>query len=215
MQPYQEASEEMIRQGELPLKTLKTAGSLAATAYGGGAALNRVFPLLSQYIPKDIMTKGLSKIDPRYGSFINKALQEGTPIDEIKNFIKEKAESSKSQAALHGKKKNIISQYSDDLDEFLKNQIAEGRSPDEAGALAQVQEKGKWTKAIAKMEADHKAKFSEIVNATYGSQNKPEQQQQRQSQAALQQPIQRQQQQPQQGGGDEQLIASIKKILSM
>lgn len=107
MQPYQEATEEVRRQSELPLKLAKKAGSLAATAgsgFIGGGLLSRVLPLLSKYIPEEITVKGLSKIDPRFGKFFNKAVKAGKTIDEAKEVIKEKIspKEEKRQEALKG-----------------------------------------------------------------------------------------------------------------
>lgn len=96
MQPYQQANKEIRRQGELPLKTLATAGSFGASALGG-IALGRVLPFLSKFIPQDLAIKGLSKIDPRFGKFINKALSEGKSFEEIKDFIRNKASPEESK----------------------------------------------------------------------------------------------------------------------
>ena len=48
MQPYQEASREIRRQGEFPIRAIKTGASIAATATGGGLALSKVMPILKQ-----------------------------------------------------------------------------------------------------------------------------------------------------------------------
>ncbi len=173
MQPYQEASEEIKRQGGLPFKLAKNVGSVAstaATAYLGGAAASRVLPFLNKYIPEDLAIKGLNKIDPRFGKFINKALSSGQSFDNVKNFISEKIEDTQKKEVEKTRAKdqrNIIEQYSPELHDFLKNQISAGRPALEAGALAQSQDKFK--KIIKKLSEDHKTDFSAILQSIYGN----------------------------------------------
>lgn len=200
MQPYQEASEEIKRQGLAPLKALKTGASLAATTAGGGALFNKVMPFLSQYIPQELAIKGLSKINPGFGKFINNTLNAGHDFEEIKDFIKEKAEESQAQQT--PKQQNIIQQYDDKLNAFIDSEIQKGRTPLEAGALARVS--GKFDKAIKQMEKDHKANFSDIIEATYGS---PQQANPAQSQP-------QQQAQTSQGGIDPKLLQIMQSIRS-
>ena len=88
MQPYQRATEEIRSQGEKPVTAVQNAASLAAST-GIGA---RILPFLSKYVPDDIAVKGLSKIDPRLGGFINKAMEAGQSVSAIKDVIKGKAE---------------------------------------------------------------------------------------------------------------------------
>lgn len=175
MQPYQEASEELRRQGQAPINALKkaasiglSAGSVALGAGIGGISLNRVLPFLSKYIPQDLAIKGLSKIDPRFGTFINKALSAGKSIDEVKSFIKEKAVGNESQEKKENPKdqRNIIEQYSPELHQFLKGEVTKGRPAIEAGAIAQSQDKFK--NVIKKLESDHKTNFSSILESIYG-----------------------------------------------
>ncbi len=92
MQPYQKANEKIREQGEAPLKLLKGAGKIAQFGIGGAGAvaLGRVLPFLSKYIPQSLAIKGLSKVNPGYGTFINKALDAGKSFDEIKEFIRNK-----------------------------------------------------------------------------------------------------------------------------
>lgn len=237
MQPYQEATEEIRRQGELPLKTAKTLGSVgasAATAYLGGGAINRILPFLSKYIPEDLVKKGLSKIDPRYGKFIDKALSHGKSIEEIKDFIGEKIQGSQ-ETKTAPEQRSIIEQYSPELFQFLKGEIDKGRAPLEAGALAQLQEPFK--KIIKKMSEDHKAPFSSILQSVFGGAQQAQQPQNQQSvinpnqsaEAAAFSNLKSQSQQPhpnsargqqlarqqQQGGGDQALLEKFANTLKM
>lgn len=102
MQPYQTASDEYKRQSEIPGEVLKKGATTALSIAGGRIALNRVLPLLSKFVPGDITTKGLTKIDPRFGKFIKSALLHGNNMDEVKEFIKEKIEPSKAKLSPSG-----------------------------------------------------------------------------------------------------------------
>lgn len=216
MQPYQEASEEIRRQGQLPIKALKTAASIGtsvASAYAGGATLSRVLPFLSNYIPQNIATKGLEKIDPRFGKFINTALSAGKSFDEIKDFIKDKAQGAEEPKD----NRNIIQQYSDQLAAFLENHIKNGRQPLEAGALAQLDPK--FQKIINKIEKDHKSPWSSILQSIYGKGDMAQAQGAQspspmgtQMQAS---PPMQTQAQPQGGNADQALLAAMQKILQM
>ncbi len=173
MQPYQEASEEISRQGNAPLNIAKNVGGLAsagATTYFGGAAINRVLPFLSKYIPEELAIKGLNKIDPRFGKFINKAMAAGQTFEEVKDFIGSKVEEGVEQSKPAKENRNIVEMYSPELHQFIQEQIQSGRSPLEAGALASLGKKGgkDFKKIIEKMEKEHKSPFSAILQTVYG-----------------------------------------------
>lgn len=220
MEPYQKASEALRSGEEYPLQILKNVG---LTALGGGAAsvgskaLKQLMPavgaLINNYVPENIAMKGLNKIDPRFGNFIQGALDEGYSFDDLRSFIGEKVQ--KTQQGVK-ENKNIISQYDDQLHAFMDNLIKNGRSALEAGALARAT--GKFNKAIKKMEKDHKTNFSSIIEAVYGKeqpqakQSAPQQTQQIAEQA---QPNPAQSPSSAPNNGDAALIAALQKILSM
>jgi hypothetical protein len=209
MQPYQEASQEMRRQGELPIRAIKTVGSVGAgAALGGGLIVSKILPFLNRHIPTDLFLKGISKVDPRFGKFVTSALDSGSSVDEIKDFIRSKAMGEESpevaEQSTEPEKKNIIAQYSDKLHQFLQNLIREGKSPVEAGAIASVQPEFK--EVIKKMSKDHKATWNDILINTFGPGEKAQAQPQQE---------QTQQLQPQQGNSDQALLAAMQKILQM
>jgi hypothetical protein len=222
MQPYHEATKEIRRQGELPLKAAKTIGNVgatAATAYLGGGVINRVLPFLSQYIPQDLVKKGLSKIDPRYGKFIDKALAGGQSIDEIKDFIGEKIK--ESPEGKPKEERNIIQQYSPELHEFIDQEVKKGRKPVEAGAIAQQDKR--FSKIIDKLSKDHKTPWSNILESIYGQMGQMRQAKQNEVSSTLgimdagQQEVD-QLSQPgngQQGIDDQALEAAFAKLLKM
>jgi hypothetical protein len=190
MQPYQEATEEVRRQGELPLKIAKNAaavGSTAATAYFGGSALNRVLPFLSKYVPEDLAIKGLNKVDPRYGKFIEKALAAGKSFDEVKDFIGSKIEEGGQGQTPPKQNKNIIEQESPELHQFMLDEIRKGRKPIEAAAIAQNDKR--FSDIVKKLMKKHKTPWSSIIESIFGSGEMalPQQGQQQEMQQPVQQ----------------------------
>lgn len=165
MEPYQEATEESLRQSAAPFKS---AAYLGGAVLGSGAILGRIAPLLSKFVPWQTAAKGLSKVDNRLGKFISSAEKMGYSADEIRNFMGEKIEEKKGS-----NDKNIIKQYSPELHEYIAKEIGKGRSPLEAGALASTQDSFK--KIIKKLSEDHKAPFASIIETVYGTSQKPQQ----------------------------------------
>lgn len=169
MEPYQEAAQEIKSQGERPINFAKKAigtGVAASTAYLGGSAVNRVLPFLSKYIPESLFTKGLSKVDPRFGKFIEGAMSAGKTVDEIKDFIGEKFSEEGGPLDPSKQHRSIIEQYSPELYQFLKGEIGKGRSPTQAGALAKNDKK--FLNIIKKISKDHKTDWSAIIESVFG-----------------------------------------------
>lgn len=206
MQPYQKASEQVQNQSRVPGEALMKLGKVGASIVGGSAVLNRIAPFLNEHIPNNIASKALSKIDPRFGKFIQGSLANGQSMDEVMGFIKDKM--SPEAEDKPKEQRNIIQQYSPELHKFMEGQIQQGRPALEAGAVAQSNPK--FQKIIQKMSKDHKSDWSAILQTVYGQAQQP------QSKAGLQPEQQMQQQgQPQQGNSDQALMAALDKILKM
>ncbi len=211
MQPYQAASQKMRESGEYPLEVLK---NLGLTAVGGAAAkvgsraasslIPHVMALISEHVPEKFSKAALSKLDPRFGKFINGAEQEGYNYDEVKKLIGEKMNQPQEAA----EEKNIVQKYSPELHQFIQEQIQSGRSPLEAGALATLDKKGgKGFKGIIdKIVKDNKAPWAAILQTIYGQGQRSQQQQE--------QPQQGQQQQGQQGNAKwDQIASTLQNLL--
>lgn len=178
MQPYQRATEEVMRQGEFPKRILEKAGQLGTAGFAASSVIGRgiaqkAMTFLSKYIPENLAVKGLKKLDPRFGKFIDKALGEGKSFDEIRDFMTQKAEAgledmeeSKQPAK---QSKNIIEQYSPELHQFMVDKVKKGENVYKAGALARFDKK--FDKIIGKMEKDHKTDWSAIFQSVYGQQD--------------------------------------------
>lgn len=185
MQPYQQATQEVLRRGGNPLSEAAKIGSVALGASSGKAVINRILPFLNKYIPSGMAIKGLSKIDKRFGDFFNSVTENGYGEDEALGFLKDKMEPSQQASQPEGK--NIIKQYSDELDAFIQGQMQQGENALQAGARAQLNPKFK--SIIDKMKKDHKTDWASILENTYGGQTQPQAaQSMQQEQSQAQQP---------------------------
>jgi len=209
MQPYQAASKASLKNteqiGQFIADAAMTGGKIAL----GGAIAGRIMPLLSSFVPQDLAIKGLYKVSPTLGKFINASQNQGTSEDEILNFIKEKIGMGESKKEQPKEQRSVIEQYSPELSQFIQGHIQQGRSPIEAGALAQLDPKFK--SVIQKMTADHKTDFSSILQSVFGGGQTAQQPQPGQTSPLV--PGQEQQmQQQQQGSGQQALMAILQKI---
>jgi len=214
MQPWQEANEEIVDQGNRTSNLAKNAaytGLSAASAFAGGGLISRVLPFLNKYIPENLVRKGLEKASPGLGKFVNTALGNGKSIDEVKDFIRQKIDASEqTEAKTPAKsKRNIVEQYDPELHTYLEGKIKKGKNPLVAGAQAMTHDR--FSKVIKKIMKDHKAPWSDIVASIYGTGETAQTQQQ------APQPIQGQQQQGeqmQQPGGQSRRIDQLMELLN-
>jgi hypothetical protein len=204
-EPYHRASK-AIREGEeYPLHVLKNAG---LTAIGGGAGaigakvVGKIMPaigaLINQYVPENIAKAGLNKIDPRFGKFVQGAMDEGYTFDEVRDFLGDKVQKTQAQ-----ENKNIVERESPELHQFLDQEIKKGRKPIEAAALAQHDKR--FSSIVQKLMKTHKTPWSQIIESIYGTGETAQQPQQQQMQQ-----MQPQGQQP--GQGQQALMAILQKI---
>lgn len=70
-------------------RTGQTALSLAAGVTGAGLA-SKLLPFLGGVIPIDLAIKGISKISPKLGDFLNQGMKQGLDVKEGLQFIKNK-----------------------------------------------------------------------------------------------------------------------------
>ncbi len=201
MNPYEKTAEEMKRQSEGPKRLAKNAVNAGATAASiAGAAtfaplLARAAPFLSEYIPENLAIKGLSKVSPKLGKFVEDSLNSGYDFKEVKDFIGEQVKESQQPAK---QAKNIIEQESPELHQFLDQEIRKGRKPIEAAALAQNDKR--FSELIGKLSKKHKTPWSSIIESVFGNGDMGLQQNKQQEQ---QKPMQ---QQEGQGGPGQQTI---------
>lgn len=209
MQPYQEASKEIQRQGEAPLKALKGAASAGLSLAGGGAILNKITPFLNKFIPSDIAIKGLSKINPSLGKFLKGSLGQGHDLDEVMGFIKDKV-GIKDQENTEKKQKNLIEEHAPEVHEILKDRIGQGLKP--MAVAYQIAKEGKFSKQIADLQKKTGKGFGELVTAIFGGEE-PQQKQADQQQSAQPQQMQQTQQQPQQAQTQQQVGQNTQALM--
>lgn len=203
MQPYHKAAEAIRAGQEAPIHLLKQAGLTAlggGVARAGGKALGKMIPavgaLINKYVPDDLLQKGLSKIDPRFGKFIQGALDEGYTSEEVREFLGDKVE--KSMPKEH---RNPIEQQSPALHAFIQEKIKSGDDPIRAAALALFEKGNPHEADIRKIEKEHKTNWSQLVQSIYGGgQGAPQQGAPQQPQPQAPQPMQPQGKQGGQGG---------------
>lgn len=189
MDPYEKTAQEMKRQAEGPKRFAKTALGIGASVAASSFApiLTRAAPFLSQYIPEDLAIKGLSKINPKFGKFIQDAFNGGYDFQEAKDFIGDQVNQSQSAKETQ----NIIQQYDPELHTYISDYLKKGVPLLEAGKRALGH--GRFRKAIDKLIKDHKASWDSILRTVYGNEGLAQPQQQEQQ--AMQQPGQEQSQQ--------------------
>ncbi len=172
MQPYQEASEKIRRSGERPIELAKNLGIAALS--GGAAKIGssvagsiapKIGALISRYVPEDLSIKGLTKLDPRLGKFVQGALNEGADYEEIRNYLGEKINKTENDE-LEKEKENIIQKYSPELHQFLDQEIRSGRKPIEAAAIAQNDKR--FSSIISKITKEHNTPWSSIIESVFG-----------------------------------------------
>lgn len=164
MQPYQQASQEILRSQKLPLKVAGAAAGIAST-YALPPILSKIRPLLSELIPEGLALKGLSKANKNLGHFVSQSQDAGFGGKEILDFVRDKFESAQEESAKDDK--NVIEKYSPELFQFIKGHVDKGRSPIEGAALAQLDTKFK--PIIDKITKDNKAQWSQIVSTIFGN----------------------------------------------
>lgn len=193
----------------------RTAIGLGTAAIGAGLS-SKIAPFLNKYIPTNLALQGIKKLSPKLGNFLDEGMKMGLDPESGLDFIKSKLESKNEPAK---ENRNVIEQYSPELHQFIQGEIQQGRSPLEAGALAQANPKFK--KVIQQISKDHKTDWSAILQTIFGGGQKAAQSKaalQEQPKAIQQQPQQQMQmQQPQQnqGNNDQALMAALDKILKM
>ena len=52
--------------------------------------MNQLLPLLSRFLPAGLAVKGISKVNPRIGSFITNAATAGYTADSIMDFLRDR-----------------------------------------------------------------------------------------------------------------------------
>lgn len=92
MRPDERASEVEIERAHNFDKAFKKAGTTALAAgasIAGGGIATRLLPFFNEFVPIDLAVKGISKVSPKLGKFLQKGMQSGLDVKEGINYIKE------------------------------------------------------------------------------------------------------------------------------
>jgi len=231
LRPDEMASLRQLEEQNKSVSAIKNVGKTAVgTALGvaGASALPKVIekisPFLSEYIPTDLAIKGISKVSPEIGSFLQRGQKAGLDIKEGIDFLTGKIEQTKQ--AQPKDDRNVIEKYSPELFQWIKDKVGKGTPVLQAAALARLPTTGQnFDKVIKKMEADNKTDWSAIVESVFGTEQQPQQTGKSQTikevlsgntgmSQGIQptQPMQGMQQQGQPGPGQQALMAILQQI---
>lgn len=207
MRAEQRASEEEIKRSQERDQIVKKGAGLAVGAASGLAA-SRVLPFLNDFIPVDLAIKGISKVNPKIGSFLKKGQEQGLNLKDGLDFLKQQFSPSEEV-----KQSNPLQDFETnypDIASALSRTIQNGQSPDAAAAI--LKNSSSFSRDVKKLEKEVGKNFIDYVLELFGNQSQqPQQQVQQEPQIS-----QEMQGQPQQGGGvDAQLMAALDKILKM
>lgn len=184
------------------MKSLLTAGTNLA---GGAYLASKVAPFLSEHLPIDLAVKGISKVAPKLGKFLDEGKRMGLDVKEGIDFIKDKMQPAKEETSKESKLSNILGEFSPELQAFIEQEIQAGKAPDHAAASAMP--RAEFSDIIRKIEGQSKKKFTALVRELY--EGKAIDQDQNQT---MQSPQATQMQGQQQGAGQQALMQTLQKI---
>lgn len=196
-------------------KGVKTAATIGAATVAPAIA-SRLAPFFSEFIPMDLAMKGISKISPKLGEFLQKGQSKGLDIKEGLDFLKNKImpgqQDNESSKKAEVEDENIITQYSPKLFSLIQKSMEGGRTIEEVEGIARSPEH-KFDKTIKNMENSLGMTFYDIVRSVFGG---PKRNEKKENNMATQGQQQAQPQQPQQqsapGQGQKALLDIMQKI---
>jgi len=150
--------------------------SVVTPGFGIGIG-SKIAPFLSEYIPTDLALKGINKVAPKVGQFLERGMKSGLDVKEGLNFIKEKFVPESGNAKDN---RNIIEQYDPELHTYITQKMKKGKTHLEAGRKALGH--GRFKKAIDKLSKEHKTPWTAILESVYGKQMAPKEEHQPQQQ---------------------------------
>lgn len=183
LEPYQQAGQEIQRQNLRPIKAISGAASLAGTLGSGGVIAKRILPLLSQFVPANLMRKGLEKIDPKLGRVIENALNNGYDIEEVRDFLSSKFSPTENpnEAKQETQKeeehpnitltKDLQTRYPHIVNALMKI-IQQGQPPQAAAGI--IKTHSQFSKDVKKIEKETGKNFVDLILELLGPQNQQE-----------------------------------------
>lgn len=158
-------SDSLIKKGA---ETFLTAGT-AALGFGLGS---KILPFLNEFIPADLALKGINKVAPKIGQFLQKGQKMGLDIKEGLQFLKDNLEGEKSQE--RQQENPVIKQAKDfetnypDIVQALIGYINKGQSPQAAAAI--IKTATPFVQKVKKIEKETGKNFIDFILELMGGQ---------------------------------------------
>lgn len=184
MQPYQKAADSQIQQTAKPISYLSKAASM-----------------LSYYIPANIAVKGINKLSPKLGEFVNFAKKKGIGDEDIVSFLREKHEKIQ-ESQKKSEKKTIFDELIGDIDILSLDEQKQNQLNFLKTASNQLEQKGKskgdsaFKNIAKKIKEVLSGNIGMVQGEAMGMQNNPQMQQSQQNQS----------------NADQQLMAMMEKF---
>jgi len=147
MRVERESAEREIEEAERPERLAKKALSIGASAVGlgslgiGKGMIKKLLPFLNTALPEDIAVKGISKVNGRFGKFIEAGIKKGLPVAGAIEYLRNEVENSPIAKKLEDYRKQT-SQDSPALAKLRKEMGGEKRYLEsEMGKLSRQREK--------------------------------------------------------------------------
>ncbi len=165
--------DELATQSEIKKSMGRTndirSGLEAISSFGGATlgakAASKILPFINQYIPKDLALKGINKVMPSLGKFLQNGVSQGLSLQSGLDFLKDEF-SKESTKKENPKEQNIISQHSQELYQALKDKIGQGIQP--LAAAYQFANDSKYKKDVTDIQKKTGKSFSDLVSAVFG-----------------------------------------------
>jgi hypothetical protein len=217
LRPDEEASQAHINYDKKAAGFIKKGIGLAAGTAGFSGA-SRILPFLNELVPTELAIKGLKKVDPRIGEFVEKTVQNGFSTNNVLDFLRDQfvkpPEQNPPQETTQQKEHPILKEAKvfeanyPELAQALMRTMQNGQSAEAAAAI--LKQSTPFSKSIKKFEKEIGKNFVDFVVDLMGNQNQSMQQPQANQ---VQQQVQPQAQQ-QSGGVDPQLMQLVQGIRS-
>lgn len=152
------------------VRTLANQAAMTVVGAAGAKLASKALPWLNELIPTDLALKGINKVYPKLGKFLQSGISAGLDPREGMDLWKNKIEEDEQESTNEPAKQSlgIIEQHSPELHKFIENEIKKGKSPLQAGVEA-TRGNSKFTKAIRKITQAYRMPWSAIIESVFGA----------------------------------------------
>jgi len=168
LRPDEQVAESEIEKSKKKDERLKgglSAAASAATGIIGGSMALKVLPFLSEYIPLELAKKGIDKVAPKLGKFLDHGLSQGLTLQSGLDFLKGEFIPEEGKKMKEEKQKNEVGEISQEIQDFIEQHVRAGKTPDYAAALAMINPK--FLDIIRKIEKQTGKPFTASIRELY------------------------------------------------